>query len=215
VPRIVANLIRDREQDLELWIRPDWAGYGYMVEWTTLDCDHGECQSRRGAVYRASEGQDSFRDRARQLLSRITPKFAERMPTFEVDQTTINVFAVGGTYLFKHYFEQDEVFDALRPYYKEDDYRFEVPQDAFKEVRETLEDHFFEPVVIRDLEPFCVVYPKYAEHPDVLFKASVLQRSHRDHHVFLMKDQLSVEQAVNNGATELAESEVDVALDDR
>jgi hypothetical protein len=56
---------------------------------------------------------------------------------------------------------------------------------------------------------FCVVYPKYTDHPDVLFKTAVLQRSKRDKHLFLLKDQLSVEQAVNNGATRLADTDLD------
>jgi hypothetical protein len=61
-------------------------------------------------------------------------------------------------------------------------------------------------------EQFCVVYPKYSDHPDVLFKASVLQRSTGDHHVFLMEEQLSVEQAVNNGATRLVETDEEIRL---
>lgn len=52
---------------------------------------------------------------------------------------------------------------------------------------------------------------KYTDHPDVLFKASVLQRERADYNVFLMKDEISVEQAVNNGATRLAD--VDVTTD--
>lgn len=37
VAKIVANLLADRETDIELWIRPERAGWGYTVEWTTLD----------------------------------------------------------------------------------------------------------------------------------------------------------------------------------
>lgn len=119
------------------------------------------------------------------------------MPTFDVDREPINVFAVYDRYLFKHYFERDVVFAALCQYYNEDDYRFEVPQDAVDDLREILEEHFYEPVMIRGLESFCVVYPKYSEHPSVLFKASILQRSKGEQHVFLMKDQVSVEKAIN------------------
>lgn len=134
------------------------------------------------------------------------------MPSFDVDREQINVFELDDTYLFKQFFDQDEVFDALRPYYNDSEYRFEVPQDAFPAVKETLEDAFYEPVVITDLEPFCVVYPKYTEHPDVLFKASVLQQSEGTSHIFLMKDQLSVEQAINNGATRLTDTDLEIDL---
>ena len=144
-----------------------------------------------------------------QVISRIMAIVTERMPTFEVDRERINVFAVEDRYLFKHYFEQDDVFAALRDYYNADDYRFEIPADAFDDVQEVLAEHFYEADIIHDLEPFCVVYPKYSDHPSVLFKASVLQRNTGGVHIFLMKDQLSVEQAINQGATTFADSDVD------
>jgi hypothetical protein len=126
-----------------------------------------------------------------------------------VDREQINVFELDDTYLFKQFFDRDEVFDALRPYYNESEYRFEVPADEFSEVQDLLEEHFFDLTVVDDPDPFCVVKQKYTEHPDVLFKASVLQRERADYNVFLMKDQLSVEQAVTNGATRLADTDLD------
>ncbi|EMA39158.1 hypothetical protein [Halobiforma nitratireducens] len=209
LPQIVADLVLDRGDDLEIWIRPERAGYGYTVEWTTVEFDQDEQAWRPSRVHGDSAGQDTDRASVCQTLSSLMDNVRGKMPTFDVDREQINVFAVGDRYLFKQYFDEDAVFDALRPYYNEDDYRFEVPEDAFADVQEILEDHFYEPVVIQDLEPFCVVHPKYTEHPSVLFKASVLQRSHGDRHVFLLKDQLSVEQAVNNGATALAETDID------
>lgn len=210
----MANIVTDREQDVELWIRPERVGYGYTIEWTTLDYDQAEREwrSRHGFGATPDDEQGLLRQRARQLLSTVRDLFTERMPTFGVDRTQINVFHIDEQYLFKQYFDQDAVFTELQRYYNEDDYRFEVPEDAFTEVQEVLSDHFFDPVVVDDLEPFCVVYPKYTDHPDVLFKASVLQQSQGGYHIFLMKDQLSVEQAVNNGATRLAESDVTADL---
>lgn len=131
------------------------------------------------------------------------------MPSFDVDREQVNLFRVEDRYLFKQYFEQDDAFTALRDYYNQDDYRFEVPPDAVEEVKQVLREHMFEPVVVDAPAEFCVVYPKYTDHPDVLFKAAVLQRSKRDKHLFLLKDQLSVEQAVNNGATRLADTDLD------
>lgn len=161
LPQIVADLVLDRGENLEIWIRPEQTGFGYSVEWTTT----------------------------------------EYVP--------VNVFAVGDRYLLKQYFDDDDVFNALRPYYNDDKYRFEIPAAAFNEVRTILEKHFYEPVVIRDLEPFCVVYPKYTDHPTILFKAAILQRSHHDNHIFLLKDQRSVEQAVNQGATALTDAGIE------
>jgi len=131
------------------------------------------------------------------------------MPSFDVDREQVNLFRVEDRYLFKQYFDQDTVFTALRDYYNQDDYRFEVPPDAVEEVKQVLREHMFEPVVVDAPAEFCVVYPKYTDHPDVLFKTAVLQRSKRDKHLFLLKDQLSVEQAVNNGATRLADTDLD------
>ena len=131
------------------------------------------------------------------------------MPSFDVDREQVNLFRVEDRYLFKQYFDQDKVFTALRDYYNQDDYRFEVPPDVVEEVKQVLREHMFEPVVVDAPAEFCVVYPKYTDHPDVLFKAAVLQRSKRDKHLFLLKDQLSVEQAVNNGATRLADTDMD------
>jgi hypothetical protein len=131
------------------------------------------------------------------------------MPSFDVDREQVNLFRVEDRYLFKQYFDQDTVFTALRDYYNQDDYRFEVPPDAVEEVKQVLREHMFEPVVVDAPAEFCVVYPKYTDHPDVLFKTAVLQRSKRDKHLFLLKDRLSVEQAVNNGATRLADTDLD------
>ena len=130
------------------------------------------------------------------------------MPSFDVDREQVNLFRVEDRYLFKQYFDQDKVFTALRDYYNQDDYRFEVPPDAVEEVKQVLREHMFEPVVVDAPAEFCVVYPKYTDHPDVLFKTAVLQRSKRDRHLFLLKDRLSVEQAVNNGAKRLADTDM-------
>jgi len=131
------------------------------------------------------------------------------MPSFDVDREQVNLFRVEDRYLFKQYFDQDTVFTALRDYYNQDDYRFEVPPDVVEEVKQVLREHMFEPVVVDAPAEFCVVYPKYTDHPDVLFKTAVLQRSKRDKHLFLLKDRFSVEQAVNNGATRLADTDLD------
>jgi hypothetical protein len=136
------------------------------------------------------------------------------MPSFEVDQEEITVFALGESYVFRQYFEQDELFADLQEYYNSEDYRFEVPQDAFETVARRLEEHFYEPVVVEEVEPFCVVKRKYTDHPDILFKTAVAKQSTGDHTVFLLKDQLSVEQAVEQGAARPSDTDVDLSLKD-
>ena len=212
LPRIVENLLTDQEHDRELRIRPERIGTRYTVEWTTVEYNWNQLNwEPRYHSSPASGVLGTIRTALRKVLYGSTFIFNERMPSFDVDRERINAFEIDGTYLFKHYFEQDDIFAQFRRYYNESDYRFEVPADAFTEVQALLEDRFFELTVVDDVEPFCVVKRKYTDHPDVLFKASVLQRERADYNVFLMKDELAVEQAVNNGATRLAD--VDVTAD--
>ena len=129
------------------------------------------------------------------------------MPSFDVDRQEIAVFTLDDAYVFKQYFEQDDLFADLREYYNDDAYRFEVPEKDFEAIADRLNEHFYEPVVVDDVEPFCVVKRKYTDHPDVLFKTAVAKRATGDHTVFLLKDRLSVEQAVEQGATRLEETD--------
>lgn len=46
----------------------------------------------------------------------------------------INVFEVDETCLFKHYFDGKGVFNHLRRYYNNQQYRFEVPTKDFEEL---------------------------------------------------------------------------------
>lgn len=132
------------------------------------------------------------------------------MPTFDADREQITVFKLGDTYVFKQYFDREGLFDGLRRYYNETEYRFEVPDTAFSEVEDLLQEYFYEPDPVAELEPFCVVAPRDTDQPDVLYKTAVLRYSHRDSHVFLLKDQVSVEQAVHAGAERLADADIDI-----
>ncbi len=133
------------------------------------------------------------------------------MPEFEVTAERITVFHVGDEYLFTHYFDREDVFDELRAYYDRSAYRFAVPADEFEAVREFLETEYFEPVVVDDLEPYCVVTEKYTEHADIL-RNSVAHWERADHLFFLLKDELSVREAVERGATPVEETEFVVGL---
>ena len=120
----------------------------------------------------------------------------------------VNVFEVDESYLFKHYFDSEEVFDRLKRYYNNQQYRFEVPPDEFKNLRSFLEEHSYGLVVINVIEPFVVAVKKYTAHPDNIFKSSVIQRTVNGYNCFLLADQAAVEEAVQNGATRLTETDV-------
>lgn len=128
------------------------------------------------------------------------------MPQFDVDAERITVFEIDGEYLFTHYFDRTDVFEDLQEYYGGETYRFEVPEADFDEVREVLADAYYEPVVVDDPARFCVVKEKYTPHADIL-RDSVVHWERRGHIFFLMKDERSVQEAVERGATRLADTD--------
>jgi len=120
----------------------------------------------------------------------------------------VNAFEVDGTYLFKHYFEGEDVFDRLRPFYNHSQYRFEVPPEEFAELRGFLAEQGYELVVVEALAKFVVAVEKYTAHPESIFEDSVGQRSADGHNCFLLTDQYAVAGAVAEGATRLPETDL-------
>ena len=120
----------------------------------------------------------------------------------------INAFAVDGYYLFKHYFEGDEVFARLGRYYNNQQYRFEVPTKDFKGIRSFVAKHGYGLVAVDEatLPEFVVVVRKFTTHPDNIFKASVIHRASGDYNCFLMTDQNAVKRAVEAGAIRLTQT---------
>jgi len=123
-------------------------------------------------------------------------------------QEQVNVFEVDETYLFKHYFDGDEVFDRLKQYYNNQQYRFELPPDEFEDLQSFLAKYGYGLVVVNAIKEFVVVVEKYTIHPENIFKESVIQRSVNDHNCFLMTDQAAVEQATQERATRLTETDL-------
>ena len=137
------------------------------------------------------------------------------MPTFDVDSTRINAFEVedAGVYIFNQYFDEDEIFDKLREWYDGEKYRFEVPAEEVDRIEAFLEEYFYdlqriEPTAI---EPFCVVKEKYTDHAGIL-RNSVYHTSRSGSTVFVMQDELSAEQAIEQGATRLTDSDIEFQL---
>lgn len=122
------------------------------------------------------------------------------------DGNTITAFHLGEEYVFAHYFERDHVFDRVREHYDDDGYRFEVPEDEFEDVREFLEAEGCRVYVVEDPEPYCVVMERYDEHADVL-RESVAHWERRGHLFFLLRDERAVDEALDAGATPVAETE--------
>lgn len=127
----------------------------------------------------------------------------------------VNAFHVGDSHLFKHYFEGEEVFDRLRRYYDHHQYRFAVPTDEFESVRRFLGERGYALEPVADFDDYVVVVRKYTAHPDDIFKTSVLQRSHGDYNLFVLKDENAVASAVADGATRLGDSPLEVTFGDQ
>ncbi|MFB6196962.1 MAG: hypothetical protein ABEI52_01665, partial [Halobacteriaceae archaeon] len=109
------------------------------------------------------------------------------MPDFtRADQDRVNVFPVEERYLFKQYFDNEDIFGRLRQYYNNQQYRFEVPADDFDDIQAFLENHDYALVVVDEIEAFTVAVEKYTEHPENIFKDSVLQRGDVDYNLFVM-----------------------------
>lgn len=133
------------------------------------------------------------------------------MPTFDVEREEITAFEVDSTYLFKQYFDRDDVFYALQSYYNRDKYRFEVDEDDLEDVRQILDENFYDLKIADALTNYCVAVEQGADYSDILRNA-VLTRRRSGYVVFMMKDLLSVEQAVEQGAQRLSETEINALL---
>lgn len=116
----------------------------------------------------------------------------------------VNAFPIDGSVLFKQYFDGEDVFDRLEPYYNGSQYRFEVPVDEFDSIRRFLRTHRYDVAVVDRPSEYYVVVPQYAAHPENIFKASVYHESVTGYSCFLEMDLVAVESAVAQGARRLS-----------
>lgn len=124
---------------------------------------------------------------------------------------SITAFHLGEEYVFANYFERDHLFDRVREHYDGEGYRFEVPEGAFADVRDLLEAEGYRVDVVEDPEPYCVVIEQYTEHADVL-RASIAKWERRGHIFFLMRDGRALDEALDLGATPVADTEFEAGI---
>jgi hypothetical protein len=132
-----------------------------------------------------------------------------RASTFDVKESRrrIIVFKVAKLWLFKHFFEDKEIFKALLGYYNQDSYRFEFKTVADRNsALKILERNGFDYELVEDLQGYVVKLPRFAKYAQIL-KNSVATKETATERIFLMKDLAAVEQAVSLGA-EKVEGEV-------
>jgi hypothetical protein len=122
--------------------------------------------------------------------------------TFDVTKrrAKITVFRVGRIWTFKQFFGDKEIFKELADHYSRENYRFEFlteyeRDEAFKK----LKDRGFDFHVVEDLAGYVVCLDKSSKYAPVL-KNSIEYVETQNERVFLMKDLVSVEEALEFGA---------------
>jgi len=112
----------------------------------------------------------------------------------------ISVFKVGKLWLFKVFFDNRELFEALLDHYNKDLYRFEFKSTgARNNALKLLERNGFDYDLVEDLNGYVVKLPKFAKYAQIL-KNSVASKETATERLFLMKDLAAVEEAVGLGA---------------
>ncbi|MGD0954645.1 MAG: hypothetical protein ABR985_20050 [Methanotrichaceae archaeon] len=125
-----------------------------------------------------------------------------QLSTFDVvpKRKHITVFKVGKLWLFKYFFEDKEIFQALLGHYNKDLYRFEFKSTgARNNALKLLERNDFDYDLVEDLKGYVVKLPKLAKYSQIL-KNSVATKEIATERLFLMKDLPAVEEAVGLGA---------------
>jgi hypothetical protein len=122
--------------------------------------------------------------------------------TFDVipKRKRINMFKIGKLWLFKHFFDDKEIFRALLDHYNKEQYRFEFKSiGARNNALKILERNGFDYDLVEDLKGYVVKLPKFAKYAQIL-KNSVASKETATDRIFLMKDLAAVEEAVGLGA---------------
>ena len=129
--------------------------------------------------------------------------------TFDVVERRkrVTVFKLGKLWVFKQFFDNHELFNALLDYYNKDLFRFEFKSTgARNNALKLLERNGFDYDLVADLKGYMVQLPKSAKYAQVL-KNSMAFKETANERLFLMKDLAAVEEAVGLGA-KIVEAEV-------
>ena len=122
--------------------------------------------------------------------------------TFDVvpERKRINVFKLGKLWLFKYFFDNRELFEALLDHYNKDLYRFEFKSTGVRNnALKLLERNGFDYDLVENMQGYVVKLPKFAKYAQIL-KNSIAFKETATERLFLMKDLAAVEEAVGLGA---------------
>ena len=124
-------------------------------------------------------------------------------PTLGIEQNQkkkLNIFKIGSLWCFKYFFDDKEIFRELIEYYNRDKYRFELGTVGERnKIMKYLEKKGFEPVLIEDPSTYTVKIDRSKKYAAILKNSIDYDEKGKDR-IFVMKDMVSVEEAVEKGA---------------
>ena len=122
--------------------------------------------------------------------------------TFDVIERRkhITFIKLGKLWVFKQFFDNHELFNALLDYYNKDLFRFEFKYIGSRNnALKILEKNGFDYDLVEDLKGYVVELSKNTKYASIL-KNSVAFKEAANERIFLMKDLAAVEEAVSLGA---------------
>jgi hypothetical protein len=131
------------------------------------------------------------------------------VPTFDADppkREKINLFKIRKVWCFKHFFDDKELFKELYNYYNQEKYRFELPSVGERnKIMKYLYRKGFDPILIEDASDYTVTMDRFKKYAPIL-RNSIDYEEKGEARTFIMKDLVSVEEAVDAGAEKCEES---------
>jgi hypothetical protein len=131
------------------------------------------------------------------------------VPTFDADppkREKINLFKIRKVWCFKHFFDDKELFKELYNYYNQEKYRFELPSVGERnKIMKYLYRKGFDPILIEDASDYTVTMDRFKNYAPIL-RNSIDYEEKGEARTFIMKDLVSVEEAVDAGAEKCEES---------
>jgi len=119
---------------------------------------------------------------------------------FDISRKNINIFKIGNIYCFKAYFNDKDIFKELSTYYNKERFRFEFSTSSeLNKLIKYLWNAGYDANLVEDISKYLVKIKHTMKYAKIL-KNSIEQTEIGSDRVFLMKDLLSVEQAIELGA---------------
>jgi len=119
---------------------------------------------------------------------------------FDITRKKINIFKIGKLYCFKYYFNDREIFEGLSKYYNEKNYRFECNTVGERnKIIKYLWKMGFDADLVENPSEYMVKIDRNKRYAPFL-KYSLEQAEVGNNKIFLMKDMVSVELAIEHGA---------------